>query len=252
MHLTILEWICMSKLFSIPNIAGSPHKDQSTNNRDEISIEAGGMFTLETKIVAFPQPNITWYFRSNSSQTNRILISDNNVLISDISNDAIHLLTLTIGKTNSSHSGQYTLMVRNSIGQDNTSFTVNIIEPHSESSVKVEAIVAGVLGAVVFIILAACVVNCYRKKQKKEKQRKRSWRSSSKDIDDIIKENPIEDFGPIEPAYTSNTMYYKNQPSIQSIETGENTNKIYAKVIKQTTRQQPEVVIADSDANTKL
>lgn len=45
-------------------------------------------------------------------------------------------------------------------------------------------------------------------------------------------------------------MYYNSQPSIQSIETGENTNKIYAKVVKQTTRQQPEVVIADSDANT--
>ncbi|VDI76459.1 Hypothetical predicted protein [Mytilus galloprovincialis] len=229
----------------------APHIDQNTNNPDEISIEAGGMFTSETKMVAFPQPNITWYFRSNSSQTNQIIISDNNVLMSYISNDAIHLLTLTIEKTNSSHSGQYTLIVHNSIGKDNTSFTVNVIESHSESSVKVEAIVAGILGAVVFIILAACVVNCYRKKQRKEKQRKRSWRSSSKDIDDIIKENPIEDFGPIEPAYTSNTMYYKNQPSIQSKETGENTNKIYAKVVKQTTRQQPEVVIADSDANTK-
>ncbi|XP_052060612.1 hemicentin-2-like [Mytilus californianus] len=230
----------------------SPRKDQNTNSPDDISIQAGGMLTLETKIVAFPQPNITWYFRSNSSQTNGIIIPDNNFQISDISNDAIHLLTLNIEKTNSSHSGQYTVIVHNSMGQHNTSFSVNIIEPHSESSVKVEAIVAGVIGAVVFIILAACVVNCYRKKKKTEKQRKRSWRSSSKDIDDIIKENPIEDFGPIEPDYTSNAMYYKSQPSIHSIETGQNTNKIYTEVVKQTTRQQPEVVIADSDANTKL
>ena len=41
--------------------------------------------------------------------------------------------------------------------------------PSESKAVKTEAIVGGVVGAVVFIVIVALVINCYRKKKKKGK-----------------------------------------------------------------------------------
>jgi len=41
------------------------------------------------------------------------------------------------------------------------------LEPSESKAVKTEAIVGGVVGAVVFIVIVALVINCYRKKKSK-------------------------------------------------------------------------------------
>lgn len=46
---------------------------------------------------------------------------------------------------------------------------VFFLEPSESKGVKTEAIVGGVVGAIVFIVIMGLVINCYRKKKRKGK-----------------------------------------------------------------------------------